>query len=266
MNDVKVIILAAGEGKRLRPLTKDRPKCLVKIFGKSLLERQLNIFKKAGIVNISIVTGYQSEKITFPELNYFKNEKYLSTNMVETLFCAKENLEGTVIVSYADIIFESKVVKELLKSKDDISVIIDKKWDALWNVRFNNPLNDAESLQLDKSNNIIEIGKKVTDIKEIQGQFIGLMKFQGEGLSILKKFYEYAKKESEKGKNILNQNLPFEKSYMTDLIQGLINYNYKVKAVLINNGWLELDSIEDYKIYEKMKMENSIKNIINIDV
>ena len=266
MNEIKVIILAAGEGKRLRPLTENKPKCLVEIFGKSILEWQLEIFRKAGISNIHIVTGYQSEKITFSELNYFKNKKYSSTNMVETLFCAKEELEGSVIVSYGDIIFESKVIEKLLKSKEDISVIIDKKWNTLWNARFDNPLNDAESLQLDKSNNIVEIGKKVENINKIQGQFIGLMKFQGDGVEALKTFYEFVKKESKKGKNILNENLPFEKSYMTDLIQGLIDTNHKVKAVLIDNGWIEIDSYDDYKTYEKMKNEKNIKHIINLDL
>jgi len=265
MNDIKVIILAAGEGKRLRPLTENKPKCLVKVFGKSILEWQLEIFRKSSISNIHIVTGYKSEQITLSKLNYFKNEKYSTTNMVETLFCAREEIEGAVIVSYGDIIFESKVIDELLKSKEDISVIIDKKWDVLWDVRFNDPLSDAESLRLDNSNNIIEIGKKIDNIDKIQGQFIGLMKFQGEGIKALKKTYELAKKESKKGKNVLNDHLPFEKSYMTDLIQGLINKNYKVKAVLINNGWLELDSYEDYKIYEKMNNENNLKHIIDLD-
>ena len=71
---INVIILAAGMGKRLGPLTKDIPKGMVKLFGKSLLEIQIDIFKQYGINDITIVTGYLGEKITFPDINYIKND------------------------------------------------------------------------------------------------------------------------------------------------------------------------------------------------
>ena len=97
---------------------------------------------------------------------------------------------------------------------------------------------------------ISSIGQKVSSFDQIQGQYIGLMKFQNEGIKFLLDFYEKAKKEAKsQGVNILNSNLPFERSYMTDLLQGLINADYKIKAVPVNNGWLELDSYHDYEVY-----------------
>ena len=89
-------------------------------------------------------------------------------------------------------------------------------------------------------------------IDEISGQYIGLMKFQNEGINIIKDFYHKCKEYSAKNSNPLNSSLPFEKSYMTDFLQGLINSNYNLKAVLVENGWLELDSIHDYETYQKM--------------
>ena len=86
---MKAIILAAGEGKRLRPLTNDRPKAMVKLFGMTLLERQINTFKNCGINDIIVVGGYKDEIINFPNIKKYKNVDYDSTNMVETLFCAK---------------------------------------------------------------------------------------------------------------------------------------------------------------------------------
>ena len=62
---MRVIILAAGEGKRLGPLTKDKPKCLISLFGKSLLQHQLDIFESCNIKDISIVTGYKNDMIKF---------------------------------------------------------------------------------------------------------------------------------------------------------------------------------------------------------
>ena len=79
---MNAIILAAGEGKRLRPLTLSKPKCMVELFGQPLIEKQLSIFKKCGINDITIVTGYKSELINFPNINYIKNNDFTTTNML----------------------------------------------------------------------------------------------------------------------------------------------------------------------------------------
>mgnify|MGYP001203034113 CR=1 FL=1 len=73
---MNAIILAAGEGKRLRPLTNDKPKCLVELFGKTLLEWQLSIFKKCGINDICIVTGHNSQMFRYTNVDYIKNENF----------------------------------------------------------------------------------------------------------------------------------------------------------------------------------------------
>ena len=262
-DNLKVIILAAGEGRRLRPLTDNKPKCMVKLFGKSLLEYQVEIFKENKIEDISVVTGFKADTINLKGLTYFQNKNYESTNMVETLFCAREKLSGSVIVSYGDIIFEKKIVQKLIDSKEDFSVLIDINWKKYWQMRFENPLEDAESLILDENDYIKNIGQKVRNYDKIQGQYMGLMKFQNEGIEYLKDFYDKAKIQAKTGVNLLNPTIPFEKSYMTDLIQGLINDGYKIKSIPITNGWLELDSINDYQIYEKMYRENTINRIFS---
>jgi len=102
---LKAIILAAGEGKRLRPLTESKPKCLINLFGKSILQRQIETLKKCNINDISIVIGYLGERIKMPDVTYFHNFNYNTTNMLETLFCAREKLSDSVIISYGDIVF-----------------------------------------------------------------------------------------------------------------------------------------------------------------
>ena len=261
---MKVIILAAGRGSRLTPLTNDKPKCMVKLFGKSLLEWQIEKFRKFGIKDISIVTGYKKKLISMDGIKIYHNNNFEKTNMIETLFCAKKEINETVIVSYGDIIFQDNVVQQLIESKDDFSVVIDKEWKRYWDIRFDNPLDDAESLILDSENNIKNIGQKTTNLDEIQGQYIGLMMFKGNSTEIIKKFYEKMKKISKINGNPLNSNLSFELSYMTDFLQGLVNEKNKLKAVLIKNGWLELDSIQDYEIYNKLYKEGNISNFINI--
>ena len=75
----------------------------------------------------------------------------------------------------------------------------------------------------------------------------------------------YAKNESKLGTNPLNPKLPFKQSYMTDFLQGLINANHKIKAVPIFGGWLELDSINDYQLYQKKQENNTISELISIE-
>lgn len=261
---MKAIILAAGSGTRLLPLTNDKPKCMVKLFGKNLLERQIEVFREIGITDISVVTGYKKELIVFDDIKFYHNQDFKDTNMVETLFSAKKELFGDVIVSYGDIIFQKNIVEKLINSDDDFSIIIDKEWRKYWDIRFENPLDDAESLILDSKNYIREIGQKTSNFEEIQGQYIGLMMFKEPATKIIKEFYKKSQEISRENKNPLNPNLPFRLSYMTDFLQGLINEKYKLKAVFIENGWLELDSIEDYKIYNKLYEEETLSNFIKI--
>lgn len=262
---MKVIILAAGEGTRLRPLTNDNPKCLVSLFGKSILQWQLDVFNYFNIKDISVVKGYLQDQINLSDIHYFQNSKYDQTNMVETLFCAREKLFGDVIISYGDIIFEKNVFKKLLDSEDDISLIIDKNWEKYWKLRFNNPLDDAESLTIDQNGYITDIGQKTTQLEMIQGQYIGLMKFQNNGVKFLKNFYDDAKELSTKSKNPLNPNLPFEKSFMTDLLCAMINSGHKIKSIPTSNGWLELDSYDDFIKYERMHKEKTLSEFFNVE-
>ena len=83
---MKVIILAAGEGKRLGQLTHQNPKCLVELFGKSLLQWQIELFKQFDINDITIVKGYLEEKINISNVTYFLNNNFRETNMAELSF------------------------------------------------------------------------------------------------------------------------------------------------------------------------------------
>lgn len=262
---MKVIILAAGQGERLRPLTENIPKCMVDFFGKSLLERQIDIFKKCGITDIVVVTGYCDDKIQLPDITKIKNEKFMTTNMLESLFTAQEKFDDSIIVSYGDIVFEIEVVQNLINSIYDISVVIDKNWKELWKVRFDNPLDDAESLILDENGLILDIGQKTTRIEDIQGQYIGLMKFQNNGIKHIKEFYSKIKELSSLGSNPLNPNIPFEKSYMTDFLQGLIHSGYKLNSIPTKNKWLEIDSFHDYNLYKKMNSEKVLKKFVSFE-
>lgn len=256
---MKIIILAAGQGTRLRPLTDDKPKCMVEINGRSIIERQLDVFKKNGISekDIYILTGYSDDvlmkHLKEKDVNYIKNDDFESTNMVCTLMCARELIENNdeIIISYGDIIYSDQIFKKLISSDKDSSVIVDVGWLDYWKMRCDNPLDDAETLKIDEKGDIFEIGQKTNDLKDIQAQYIGLMKFRGNGIREMLKICDEAKKRSENGKKLWRTNRTYNKMYMTDLLQGMIDTGSKLTAVVVNRGWFEVDCVDDLKIAEK---------------
>lgn len=103
---MKAIILAAGRGSRMKSLTDERPKCMVELRGKTLLEWQLAALRDAGIREIAIVTGYKRELLAEQGLVEFHNPRWAQTNMVSSLACAEAWLQDEPsIVSYSDIFY-----------------------------------------------------------------------------------------------------------------------------------------------------------------
>ena len=237
----KVILLVAGEGKRLRPFTLDRPKCMVEIDGISLIDRQLSVLKAEGLDDIIMAGGYKSEMLKREGVKLKLNPRYFETNMVWTLFSVEEELDGDVIVSYGDIVYSREILQKLLESKADIAVIIDKEWESYWRERNEDPLDDAETLKLRADGTIREIGQSPQSLDEIEGQYIGLMKFSAQGVSQMKEtFYEALESGELLGK-------PIENSYMTDLLQALINSEKLVTSIPVYGDWVEIDTVSDLK-------------------
>jgi len=228
----KVILLVAGEGKRLRPYTLDRPKCMVEIDGISLIDRQLSVLKAEGLNDIVMIGGYKADLLKREGIKLKINPRYYETNMVWTLFSAEEELEGDIIISYGDIVYSREVINTLLKSSADIAVVIDKQWERYWCSRSDNPLSDAETLKLDSDGRILEIGNKPKTIGEIDGQYIGMIKLSPSGVAKFKKVFH-------------NNSVDFYKKYMTDFLQALISEGYPVFSVLIYGDWIEVDTVSD---------------------
>lgn len=256
---MKVIILAAGQGTRLRPLTDNCPKCMVEVNGRSIIERQLDTMRSCGIKedDIIIVAGYCNEvlkeKLKDTGIHFIVNEEFETTNMVCSLMCAREIMEAEedVLISYGDIIYEKAVLQKILDSKEEMSVVVDDGWYAYWSARCENPLDDAETLMYDAQDNLIEIGQKTTDLSKVQSQYIGLMHFKGQGLKAVLDISRKAQDRTNHGEKLWRTDRNYFKMYMTDLLQGLIDEGNKLKAVHIQRGWYEIDDYGDLKVVER---------------
>jgi len=263
-NITRGIILAAGQGSRLYPYTKDIPKCLVKLGKYTLLEYQIRSLCRIGIEDIIVIGGYKYEKLSDQDCRLVINPFWNTTNMVSTLFCAREFMEEDFIVSYSDIVYGVEVVSKLLEDSADIGVVIDKDWLSLWKVRFDDMLSNAESLRLDEMGNIVDVGKKISDLHEAEGQYIGLLKFCGEGRIKMLKFYEQLQKKDRKEFCELSPSEKLRKMYMTDFLQLMIDNSIRIKAVPIHRKWLEVDTRNDYETYSRMYQEGVLKEFIDI--
>lgn len=239
----QAVILAAGRGRRLLKLTETHPKCLVKLAGKPIIEWQMEALKKAGITNIVIVGGYLSDILKNRELPLILNAEWSRTNMVESLYCAHHILcEKETIVCYGDIAYHSEIIEALLCAAGDIVITYDLWWQHLWQGRFCNPLEDAESFRIFEGK-VIEIGQVPQTIETIQGQFMGLLKFTSEGWATV------SKKISSLAMAIR------KKMEMTTLLQLLIESKFSVHGVPIKGRWCEVDRQEDLAYYEQKLQE-----------
>ncbi|CDL00644.1 conserved protein of unknown function [Magnetospirillum gryphiswaldense MSR-1 v2] len=249
------VILAAGSGSRLRPYTDDRPKSMVELGGMSLIERQVSTLRAAGIEDITMVVGYRAEAFDQLCLPTVLNPAWDVTNMVETLFCAGHLIGPDTIVAYADIIYQPNVIQALCDSPHDVSVIVDRGWRTYWESRFDNPLDDAETLRLDPQGRIVEIGNKPQSFDQIEAQYIGLMRFRGEGVNILRQ----TRAAMGSCHRSWMDKRPMEKAYMTDLLMEMVLTGHPPHAVFIDHGWLEIDTVTDYETARAKFADGSIR-------
>jgi choline kinase len=239
---MRALILAAGRGSRLGHLGADRPKCLVTLAGKPLIERQIAALRLGGADEIGVVRGYRAEMIDFPGISYFINERWAETNMVMSLSRAATWLgSGPVIVSYGDIFYRSELVRGLAGASGPLVVCYDRAWRSLWSRRFADPLADAETFRINADGQLLEIGGRTTRIEDIQGQYMGLFKFTPPAWSIVEAL-------------LATLDGPVrDKLDVTGLLRRLLaGKELSIATFGAESQWGEVDNPEDVALYEEM--------------
>lgn len=239
---MKFILLAAGRGSRLGDLTKNKPKCMCELAGKTLLQRCLETAEQAGVdkKDIGIVTGYQSDMFNIEGVTYFHNKDWETTNMVHSLTMANEWLEKEpCIVCYSDIVFTKEALLKLQQSKEEIALTYYTKFWELWEKRLDNPLEDLETFRLNEKGELTEIGRQPQCKEEIEGQYMGLVLFTP-------KSWKQAKKTMERPLR-----KPLNKLDMTTLLDEMIQDKVCISTIPVDDFWLECDTEEDIRVYER---------------
>ena len=257
---MKAIIVAAGPGTRLLPFTENKPKCMLEVGGKTILQRTLEALRENDVNDIIIVKGYKSDVINYPNIKYYYNPNYLENNILTSLFYAEKEMQDGFIFSYSDILYHASVLRKLLQSKEDINLIVDTDWAQRYKGRTLHPTDEAE-LVVVKNSRIAKISKFMnTNIAH--GEFIGLAKFTRKGAEILIRNYKRIRTSKWCGFTEFHRfqdAVSIDKAYLTDMLQELIDRGYPIYNVDITGGWLEIDTSQDLQIARRVWNEENKK-------
>lgn len=238
---MKAVILAAGVGSRMRPLTDNNPKSLLKVGGKTILQRMIDNLLAVNINQIAIVTGYLEEQIkdfvkeTYPNLNvtFIKNEIYDKTNTAYSLNLTKDFVGSEDFIKFdADVVFEKEVLERLINNTQGSCLCIDK------NIHL-----DKEEVKVitEKGDRVLKVGKKL-DPSLSKGESIGIEKICGEAVKVL---FEELGKVLE---NEANYQEYYDDSYTTLVEKGSPFYAVDITGL----KWVEIDTHEDYHKAQKI--------------
>lgn len=237
---MKAIILAAGRGSRLGSMTAAQPKPLTALAGKPLLEWQVAALQSAGVSEVHLVSGYCSEALEPYGHSRLFNPRWASSNMVRSLMRADTLLAAEpMLVCYGDIVYRPDIIQSLIACPAPLAITYDLDWWSLWSARFDDPLSDAESFrQVDGQ--LLTIGERTSDRQQIEGQYMGLLKFTPEGWQQVRGLLAGLTAEQ------------IDMLDMTSLLSRLLENAVPIAAVAIRGGWVEVDNPSDITLYERL--------------
>jgi phosphoenolpyruvate phosphomutase len=234
----RAIFLAASRGAELKELTEDKPKVLIDINGKPLIEQSIDTFYSHDIKDITFVTGYKSEAFKFQNIKYVKNEAYESTSELSSLLLAQKQILDNCVISYGDILYRKYILTRLLEEKGDITIVVDAAIEG----RSTDYTGDFVMCSRAHSNKFNEAAAELKGItfgrtgdkKEAHGEWIGLIKSNKNGSAAI-----------QKALNELSAKADFNKMKLPDLMNHLLASNVKINVLYIDGHWMDIDTYAD---------------------
>lgn len=232
---MKALILAAGLGSRLAPLTDNCPKSLVRVNGKPILFKQIENLYNNGISDITIVSGYRAEiledtvKEHFPYVKIIRSVNYASTNNMYSAYISKESICGDdFLMMNADVYFDDSIIATLLKFEAPNAIVTD----------IGNYLEESMKV-VEKDGRLIQISKAISK-EDALGASIDVYKFSQEGgRAFFAKCAEYIEQRHEL------------KLWSEVALNDILSYVI-FKACPLKGRWLEIDNLDDLKAAEEL--------------
>ena len=242
---MKGILIAAGLGTRLGAHTTVTPKCLLRVGAISMLEHQVQAFRANGINDILVINGFQADR--FPDLGvtYVRNDNYRQNNILNSLMYADASMADGFIASYSDLVYEPRMVQGLLDAPGEIVISVDDTWKERYAHLDFHPPEAVEKVAYDQDLRLTDIGKGISN--DAPGEFIGLLRCSKAAAAGFRESFARAKAEFW-GKPFVRA-ADFEKAYLTDFLQYLIDEGTAVHATIPRDvRWVEVDTAEDLEL------------------
>ena len=249
------VVIAASKGEQLQHLTKNKPKCMLDIHGKPLLERLTSTLKKDNIGKITVVSGYKSKAIeselNLSNVNIIVNKEYNKNNELYSLYKAASEIKENCIICYGDIIFRKYILDALLSFENDIVIVVD----ALFKKKKKDYEKDLVICDRPFTGNYL-LEKKPASLKcicldekkcKVDGQWIGLIKTNIKGSKIIKDELK-----------ILSKQKKFNSLTIPDLFNSLIKKKKKISVLYIAGQWLNVNDAFDLAEARKVTWAKSI--------
>jgi choline kinase len=180
------IILAAGKGSRLNGTIGDKPKCLLRVGGKTLVERQIEALQAVGITDIAVVVGCQADSVRRTcgaHITYVENSRFAQTNSLYSLWLARPLLYDGFVVMNCDVLFHPQMLSDLVTSRhEDALLIAYQEHDA-------EPFGDEEMKVSVRRGRVTDIAKTLSN-DDADGENVGIVKFGREGARLLAGFLD----------------------------------------------------------------------------
>ena len=231
---MKAIILAAGYGSRLRPITDNLPKCMVEVNNVKIIEKQLSNLIRNGI-ELKDITGYKSDKLKnyineiYKGVNIVENKVYESTNNMYSLYLTKEYVkDDNFILMNADVYYEEAIIKELLENDFENLIVCD------------------DGIYIEESMKIVKNGNAITNISK------AITKENAYGVSI--DVYKLSKQSGKKLFSIIDKIINVDKNLnsWTEVALDMLLKEEEFHSLDMKYNWVEIDNHEDLKHAEEL--------------
>jgi phosphoenolpyruvate phosphomutase len=233
------VVLAASRGRGLEAITIDRPKVMLPIAGKPLLRWLVDGFKKEDINDITVVGGYRADAIDNAGVKVVVNERYAETGELTSLACALGSLDSAAVIAYGDLLFRSYVLRNLVESKADFSVVVD----SLMTGSANHTVRDfaycsrGDDRGLFGSPVLLESVTGAAHAERIpQGRWIGMLNVSHTGLTKLKTVLAGLRTEAG-----------FDSLDMPALLNALIAAGAAIEVLYVHGHWQGVNDFDDLR-------------------
>ncbi|HVR69527.1 MAG TPA: NTP transferase domain-containing protein [Vicinamibacteria bacterium] len=243
---MKAIVIGAGRGRRLMPLTEEVPKCYAPVAGRRILDWSLAALRAGGCHDVVFIGGYLIEKIRadYPALRFCHNAGWPDNNILVSLFQAEAEMASGFVSSYADILYTGEAVGQLVAAPGDVALLVDTDWRERYRPRTEHPETDGEKVRL-RDGRVTEVSRTIPPA-EAPAEFTGVARFSPAGARALVEHYHRARRAHDGRPYRRGQ--PFARAYLIDLLQDMLEAGVEMRAVTTHGAYFEIDTTQDWEL------------------